>query len=254
MRILAMIRFRFLRTIRSAHAVFAIALLAAAIPMLFGSAVFNPAYSAWWGKQDLMRGSAFTAQGAYVLHILVMVTACATFGMRRRSATRTELVDLTETVPVTSSDRFFGDAGGLLASVLAVHVCVLPLLALAFALSPLPTATFFALEAMTLVIAVFISAGAAWNLHTDTNWRNTQLPRSIVVFAVLVVVTLRFTTRGQPFANAAVYYWVEPSRASWNAVARTITSPAMLLACMVLLYFGFLGYYAVQAVRHLERR
>ena len=254
MRILAIARFRFLRTIRSAHAIFAIALIAASLPMVFGSEVFTASYLPWWDKEVTMRSSAFAAQGGFTLHILILVTATAVFGMRRRSSARAELVDLTETIPVTSSDRFFGDAGGILASVLAVHVCVLPMLALAFALSPLPAATFFGMEALAIAIAVFVSAGAAWNFHTDSNWSNTQLPRSLVAFGILAVIILRFTTRGQAFANAAVYYGTEPSRAAWSAVGRTITSPAMLVALITLLYFGFIGYYAAQTVRHLERR
>jgi hypothetical protein len=120
-------------------------------------------------------------------------------------------------------------------------------------LSPLPAAAFFWMEMTTLSVAVLVSAAAAWNLHAASKTHRTQLPRSIITFIVFGVMILRFTTHWQPFADAAWFAFVQPSPEVWRTLAATITSPAMLVACMVLLYAGFIAWYAMQSVRHLER-
>jgi len=254
MRILAFARYRLLRTVRSASAVFALAFVAAAVPVAGASHAFQPSFAAWEEMESFLSTTALAVSWSYALHVLVLLSAASVFATRRRSPAGNELLDLTETVPATSWDRFFGDAAGILGALLCVHVCVLPILGLAVVLSPLPTVTFFWLESATLAVAVFVSAGAASNLHAVSKWRQTQLARSFVTFIVLAIVILKLTTRGQSSADAAWFSLVRPSPSTWNALTATINNPAMLFACMALLYAGFLAWYAVQSVRSLERR
>jgi hypothetical protein len=254
MRILALARYRALRTIRSASPVFALALLAAALPVALPGGAFMPAYISRSLMKPLMFSSAFAVSLTYVVHLLVLLASCGVFGTRRRTAEGQEVLDLTETIPATGSDRFFGDAAGIFGAVLAIHACVLPMLGLAVVLSPLPAAVFFWMEAMTLAVIILASAGAAGNLHAQTKWRQTQLARSLVVFIVLAVVVLKVTTRWQQFADAAWFSVVEPSPNAWSAVGRAITNPPLLLISMFLLYAAFISWFALRSVRFLEQR
>jgi hypothetical protein len=255
MRVLALARYRLLRTVRSAHAVFAVALVAAAFPLAVRSDAFTVVYATWEREHSrlLMPEAAQAGLLTYGLHLFILIMACSLFGMRRRSEGGEALSDLIETVPATASDRFFGDAAGVLGAVLAIHVCVLPMLALAVILSPLPTSAFFWLEAMTLAVAVLVSAGTAGNLHAHSKWQQTQLARSMVTFLVLAVVILRFTTHWQSFSDAALLSFTQPSPSAWNAVPAAITSPEMLLAAMSLLYGAFIAWFAMRTVRSLEQ-
>ena len=254
MRILALARYRLLRTIRSAHVLFAVALAAAAFPLAWQSHAFAAAYASREYVAHFMREAAQAVSWTYLLHLFILITACGVFGTRRRTLEGQEVLDLTETVPATASDRFFGDAAGVLGAVLSIHVCVLPLLVLAVILSPLPASAFFWMEAMTLAVAVLVSAGAAGNLHAQSKWQQTQLARSMVTFLVLAVVILRFTTHWQPFADAALLSFTQPSPMVWNAVPETITSPETLLISMFLLYTAFIAWFALRSVRFLEPR
>jgi hypothetical protein len=243
-----------LRTIRSATAIFALAFVLAALPVVAGSGVLAPSFIAWFEMERRMMDAASAVSIAYLLHLGLLLTAASVFATRRHSPEGHELLDLTETVPAMPSDRFFGDAAGILGALLTIHVCVLPLLGLAVILSPLPTAAFFWMELITLGVSVLISAAAAWNLHTATKGRRTQIPRSVATFMALGVVILRLTTDWQPFADAAWVAVLQPSPQMWRAVRATVASPAMLVACMVLLYAGFIAWFALQSVRYLERR
>jgi hypothetical protein len=255
MRILALARYRLLRTIRSASPIFALAFVAAAVPVAGAGHAFQPSFGAWEEMESFLSTTALAVTWSYGLHLLVLLAAAGVLATRRRSPEGHELLDLTETVPATSWDRFLGDAAGILAALLCIHACVLPILGLAVVLSPLPAATFFWLELVVLAVAVFVSAGAAANLHAVTKWRQTQLARSFATFIVLAIMILRFTTRGQAFADAAWFsFLVRPSPPTWNALMATVPNPAVLFACMLLLYAGFLAWYAVQSVRHLEQR
>jgi hypothetical protein len=135
-----------------------------------------------------------------------------------------------------------------------VHVCTTPVLALAVVLSPLPAATFFWLELLTLAVAILASAGASWKLRSTGRWVRTRSARSLAVFGILLVAIVRLNTRSGPGGESVLLAWIEPSPLWWHALAKTVPNPAILFSCLLLLYAGFLSYYALQSIRSLERQ
>ena len=252
MRSLAMARYRLLTTIREARWVFLVVLVAAVGPLTIFSGVFQSETFFW---DDPSMRQHFGAQGVVVvfgLHALILVNACEVFGTRRRRGSP-DAMDLTETVPVTPGERFGGDALGVFAAVMSMHVCALPLLALAIALSPLPTKVFFWLELVIVAVVVLGSFAASWKLHAPGTGSRTRTIRSVALFLLLLLGIVYVTTRWQAFRDQLWFLITDASPYWWKPLAATVVNPPMLFTSLVLLYFGFIGYYTAQSIRSIER-
>lgn len=255
MRSLALARYRFLTTVRSASGVFLTLLAGVLLPMLFGSGLFTSWSDAWASMPDDMYASARMVTIGYLLHIGFIVAACNAFGTTRPKIDGRQSADLTETVPITPRDRFLGDALGFLGCILAAHACTVPLLALVVVMSPLPTTVFFWAESVTLAVAVLGSAGASWMLRSTGQWIRTRSARSMVTFGILLVAILILNTRWLKFVENLVWWmFTQPSPQTWHGVVRTVNNPVMLAGSLLLLYFGFISYYTLQSIRSLERQ
>lgn len=249
MRGLAMARYRLLTSIRSARWIFLVAFVAAAGPIAAVQDVFTPATAAWASLDMRLRAQCVTL--VYMLHLAILFIAFDLFGTWRRT-TGGDVPDLTETVPITPAARFAGDAAGIFACVLALHVCTLPLLALAVVLSPLPASVFLWLELLTLALTLFGSAAASWKLHGKGTAVRTRSARSGALFGLMVLGVLFVTTRLVAFRDAFVTLITDPSPYAWQPLMATVTNPSAMIASLLLLYFGFIGYYALQSMRAIE--
>ena len=253
MRSLGIARYRYLTTLRGVRWDFAMVLIAAAGPVcLFGS-LLEPATH--WTSSVMLR-LHFTAHMVvivYWLHVLVLVVACITFGARRAQPDGTLASDLTESVPLSGASRYFGDALGILAAGLTIHACTLPILALAVALSPVPTSWFIALELVVIACTILASAAASWKMRGRGRWSATRTARSAILFGILLVLVVKGNTTSPDFGNAWSYFIGQPSPLTWDGIATSVSHPIRLAVCLALLYAAFVTYYAVDSIRSIER-
>jgi hypothetical protein len=258
MRYLAIARFRLLTTIRAAAPIFAVAALAAIVPAISLSFMPDEVFRA--EAAEILRLGAVTAIGTWIVHALILAFACDAFGsttLLRAQMTSTETVmlpDLMDTAPIRPAARFWGEAAGIVAAAMTIHLCVLPVLLMVAALSPLPTSMFVAAEIMTIVITTLASIGAAWKRRAPrTKWSSSRGPRSAVLFAILVFVTVRYTTRWETFRDLLVNFISEPSPRLWSAVTGAVENPLMLFSMLALLYTGYILYFYSSSVRTARR-
>jgi hypothetical protein len=254
MRCLAVARYRLLTTLRAANSVFVTAVVVVLIPPVGAGAMFQMDSAFRSLAEGGLLFSGVPALIAPLLHGLVMLGACLGFGAagRRRDAETSDLMDL---APVTPQDRFWGDAIGILASALIVHVCTLPLLAMAVAQSSITTSAFAAYEIVLLAAMVLASAGASWQLHAaPTRWSQTRSARNAATFLILLLLALIVNTRWEAFRDALGNLVNEPSARKWTAVVAAVNSPLLLFLSLFLLYAGFLFFYWRRATRSLEIR
>jgi hypothetical protein len=256
MRHLAIARYRLLTTIRGANWVFAIS-LGVALLFLAGSPAVHDAASEVridpWGAAHL---AATIAIACYLLHTAIVFGGCLAFGSSRMSrANAGEVADLMDTAPLTSGIRFWGDALGTFAAAMIVHLCTLPLLALAVALSPLTTGAFVKIELAIVALLILGGTASSWKLHAPASkWSQTRAPRSAATFLILLIVVLVTNTRWEAFREAAANVVSEPAPRHWAELVAAIDSPPLLLLQLFLLLAGFIAFYYFHAVRSLEPR
>ena len=253
MRGLALARYHVLSRLRSSSGLFATALVLSALPLLVIGAVFTSATESWREIEMDLPVRAAGLHAAYFWHLLVLVCACELFGTPKQTRDGVRRADLTETAPITPAARYFGDAAGIFQCVAAIHLCTLPLLAAAVALSPLPSTRFFWLESVVLAAIVFGSAAASWKLRSTGKWMRTRTPRSIALFFILLLVVLMLNTRWKSFVEAVPTAMFQPTPGSWTHVRAAVVSVPMLIGSLAVLYFGYILYYAVSSIRAIDR-
>ena len=144
---------------------------------------------------------------------------------------------------------------GIFASVMIIHLCTLPLLAMVIVLSPLGLTSFLCFELMIVASVVLASAAASWKLRSETSrWTHTRMIRNGAVFLIGLLVIVISNTRWEEFRDAFPWYLREPSARTWSAVTSTIDNPPLLVSWLVLLYAGFMTFYYLQGVRAHEQR
>lgn len=254
MRSLGLTRYRILTNTRTMGWVFGVTLGAAAIAVLFGSRVVFPVSRAYDDPVGMMHGATQTVQAVYFWHIVILAAACDLLGRPKREADGSLSYDLTETAPIGSGARYQADTLGILGSVLMVHVTTLPLLALAVAVSPLPSSAFFWLELLTLAVLYLTSAAASWKLRGSAKWARSRSIRSLGLFALLLLLIVIFNTRWEAFRDAAAMVISDPAPQRWEPLAAAIVNAPLLGALVLLLYGGFIAYYALDSIRLMERR
>ena len=248
MRYLAIARFRLLTTIRAGAPLFVLSALAALAPAVFLSCMPDEVFRA--NADQLLGDFAPPAVFAWIAHALILAIACDAFGnvtLLRMQLTSTPAegpADLMDTAPITPGARFWGEAAGILAAALTIHVCTLPILALVAALSPLPTAMFVTIEAATVVLLVLASAGGAWKRRARrTKWSASRGARSALLFAVLLLMALRQTTERVAFRDSFGWFVTHPSPRSWSAVSNAVENPFLLFVLVSLLYTCYIVFY-----------
>ena len=258
MRYLAIARFRLLTTIRAAAPLFAVAALAAIGPAI--SLSFMPDEVFRDEAAEILRLGAVTAVATWIVHALILAFACDAFGnvsLLRAQITSAETVtlpDLMDTAPIRPAARFWGEAAGIAAAAMTIHICVLPVLLMVAALSPLPTSMFIGAEAVTIVIVMLASIGAAWKRRAPrTKWSSSRGPRSAALFAILVLMTVRQATRWETFRDSLVTFITGPSPRLWSAVTGAVEKPLMLFSLLALLYTGYILYFYSNSVRTARR-
>ena len=253
MRVLAIAKLRLLTRIRTASVLFALATLPP-LALCVGAS--------WLPQNDWRTSMPFASPILAVwsllvwfLHIgllLVGSEAGEQLHPRREGA---EWSDLLETVPMTASGRFAGEAFGNLAVNLTIHVCALPLLALVAALSPLPITVFLPLEVCALVLFALAAGAGAWKrCARPSKWSATRMARSGVLFWILLVMIVYQTSRWDAFTDSLLEAVFQPSRRTWEQIASTIERPAQLAVLVVLLCLSYVTFYYLSSVRALARR
>lgn len=258
MRSLAIARFRLLTTIRKATPLFVLAFWAALGPLVLTSPLSDGSFRA---DADSLLGTAATAAVfAWIAHALLLVVVCDAFG--RDSSLRTQLAsqetdgpaDLMDTAPIGLRARFWGEAAGILAAAMIIHLCTLPLLVLGAALSPLPTSMFLVGEAVTIALVVLASAGAAWKRRAPrTKWSATRGPRSALLFVLILLVSIRQTTQWEVFRDSFVDFVRQPTPHAWSTVFHAVENPFLLCVLLLSLYYGYLAFYYSSSVRMARR-
>lgn len=253
MRGLALARLHYLSKSRTESSVPAAAAFLAVLPILVFDTIFRN-WSAEWGfVEGVIQDRARTAGIVYILHLALLVAACDLFGTPRRSRGGPGAADLTETAPITPFERFFGDALGIFQCIAMVHLCALPMLALAVALSHQPTAIFFWSEALVIAVMILGSAGASWKLRSTGRWVRTRSARSIVVFLIVVLIVLMSTTRWTTFRDALAGSILDPAPGRWNDVRAAVVNAPLLFALLAILYAGYILYFALSSIRAMRR-
>jgi hypothetical protein len=259
MRYLAIARFRLLTTIRAANFLFAVAAIAAIGPAALISFMPDEVFRA--GADDFLGVAATTAVIAWIAHALILAIACEAFGnvkfLRPQiTSVQTDAPgDLMDTAPIRPGARFWGEAAGILAAAMTIHICTLPVLVLVAALSPLPTAMFVTAEAATIALVVLASAGGAWKRRAPrTRWSGTRGVRSSALCAIVVLIAVRYATRWEVFRDSLILFLnSQASPRVWSAVSNAVENPLLLFMLLSLLYTAYIAFYYWSSVRTARR-
>lgn len=255
MRYLAIARLRFLTSLRSAVWLFVVSILAAFFLLERTGVLFRSdrATLADFDAVTPMNGALLV--GSYVLHILILVGACHAFGVVKRSAQNAGVADLLETAPIVPRHRFIGDAFGIFAAVMALHLCTLPLLALTVAVSPFSTSFFVYAELLIVALVAFDSAASSWKLRAESSrWNYTRGIRSQATFMVCFLIVLWLNTRGADFMEGFVTFMQQPSSRAFSRITWAVNDPVLFISSFVTLYASFMTFFYFHSVRSLQQR
>ena len=193
---LALARYHLLSGIRNAHAVFLFTVLCALLPIFVS---LDPLGQAMWDRTQAMRVAVQVVVAVYLAHLLLVVAA-STVVARRGSGP--QIVDLTETVPITPFGRYIGHVLGVLGCTFAIHACTLPLLAVAFILSPLQSPVFWWWELVIVALLILSAAGEAWKRQFTGPGGRARTAANIGLFLAMLMLVVASTTRWAPFRDA----------------------------------------------------
>jgi hypothetical protein len=254
-RLLAVARYRFLTILRSANASYVILMVAIAVPLLGMFTTLRVADSDYPAQAPrVLSDAAFGTFMIYGLHLLALVVICGAYGVVPRRPPGVMPIDPMHLAPISGSEQFWGDAAGLFSAVASIHLCLVPLLAAAIALSPFPSSLFWYGEVLTAIALLFASACGSWALRAETTrLSQTRAARSIVVFLILMTVAVLFTTRGQEFRDALAFLWFRPTLRQLELAAAAVSQPILLVVSLVSIYVAFIAYYCFSSVRAIER-
>jgi hypothetical protein len=258
MRYLAIARLRLLTTTRAASPLFAVTVAAAILPAAYLAFIPDEVIRA--EADSILSMAATIALAAWVVHALLLVLACNAFGnetLLKPHLTSMETPaasDLIDTAPISLKARFWGETAGILAAAMTIHLCTLPVLVLIFALGPLPASMLFVAEAAIITFVFLASAGGAWKRRAPrTKWSGTRSARSGILFAILLLMTVRYTTQWEAFRDSLALFVREPSARIWAVVTNAIDNPLLFFTLLSLLYTGYIAYYYASSVRTARR-
>lgn len=264
MRSLAVGRYRFLTTNRASRWILAVSVGGVLFVAVLISAVGDALYSAGYSLLEtrvrqtdpamIISLSGRMLAMIYIVHVAILGVACHAFGSRDRRSDSLGEADLLDTAPVTPAALFWGDAIGIFASTMAVHLATLPLLAFAFLLGPFPSISFVWPEVVVVALVALQSLEASWKLHTSRMRSGTaRAAGSAAALFVLIFITFRTLTTWNEFRDALGAFLVWPSPRAWSAITATVTSPLLLVMTLVVIYAGFTLFYYLRAVRAVEQ-
>ena len=258
MRSLAIARFRLLTTIRRGTMLYivaaAAALGAATILSFMPDTVFRAS------ADEILRLGATIAVAVAIWHVCLLVFACDAFG--NDSTRRTQLAsqetdapaDLMDTAPIGLAARFWGEAAGIFSAAMTLHLCTLPLLALIVALSPLHTEMFLVWEAVTVVLVVLASTGSAWKRRAPrSKWNATRGARSALLFVILLLMAVRYTTKWEEFRDSVFQFVVRPTPRMWSSISKAVENPVLLITMLSSLFLGYMAFYYASSVKTARR-
>jgi hypothetical protein len=253
MRSLAIARYRFLVNVRAAGWMFGTAIVMAAFPVL----IANP----WLPESIFQLNAVWTLNltagmviVSYCIHIGVLTIACHVLALNGRRSGREEVADLLEAAPLTPQARFWGDAAGIFASSMTLHLVALPLLALVIALSPFSFVVFFWLEITVVALVLLDSSAASWNLHAPViRLATLRTVGSVGVFAILLAIVTVATTRWRDLRDSLGTFVQWPTARSWAAVVGAIDNPTLYVGALFVVYASFIMFFYFRTVRTFER-
>jgi len=245
---LALARYRLLTSIRRSTWIFAIAIIAALFLLPFSGSLSTREMFVQASVEHYTRRSSATALFTFLFHWLVMISACGLFGERGWRESQGD--DLMATVPVRRADRFYGDALGIFAAAMVLHLSSLPLLAFSFALSSFTTGAFLWLEVALVVVLAVFSGIVAWTLQTRPG--RMMEAGAGAGFTLIGFVILRTGTRWDAFGDAFGEFIADPAPYSWARVVSQIDSPALLVTWLFLACAAQLTFYLLYSVYRRE--
>jgi hypothetical protein len=200
-----------------------------------------------------LRGAGLAVVFAYSIHIWALTSLCWSFGVVPRRPEGARPLDLMDSAPISGYSRYWGDAIGILAAALTIHVSTLPLLALIIAQSAFPRSAFWYLEAAVVFILFFASAVASWTLRAkDSKWSQTRSARNAGAVLLTLLLIIMASTRVDQFSDAVVAFFVEPSPRAWNALTATFRSGTLLFVLLTLSLGMFVALYSRQSARSID--
>ena len=252
MRYLAVARLRLMTAVRQATPILLIAAVPPTGALLF-EAMPEPLFRA--SADEVLETMARAAMLAWLIHGAILVVACEAFGTLQlmRPGSSAAQSDLLDSAPIGHLPRFWGEALGIFATTLSIHLCCLPLLATAAILSPLPTIFFAGVEAVTIAFVALGSAvGASKRLAPVTRWSATRSARSGALFVTLFLAALLATTEWEKFRDAIGEFLIVPSVRHWAAVTSAIARPSLLAILIAILYGGYILFFVRSARTRAE--
>jgi hypothetical protein len=248
MRILAVARYRFWTTLRSAAPIFG---LAAGMP--FAGTLFE---ALSWRLVDvdasMLAAHAGFAIIVWTVHGAILIGASELFGNVKasRSDLTSAISDLMDSAPIQPRVRFAGECLGIFGTTLMIHLCCLPGLAMTAALSPLPAIVFGSIEAAMIPLMILASASAAWRrLAPRTRWSGTRSARSGLLFIILALLIVFGTTSQPAFRDSLVAFIGSPSMRKWQFVAASVDNPFLLIFLLAMLYSAYFAFFYLSGTR-----
>jgi hypothetical protein len=253
MRWLTLARYRYLVSVRKAHWIFASLLVVVGLAVVLASALLIP--TSWFEQNSSAAPqSAITVLMIYLIQAFGLGFASLAFGTTTRRAETSTAADLLDTAPVSPQSRFWGDAVGIFATQVAIHVALLPIFAVAFAVSPWPVRGFVYLELSSLLVFFFTACHASWLLRGATSrWSRTRAARSAAIFGILLLTILISTTRWEDLLYGWVTLMSQVDPRAIHTMTEAFDNPALSVLLLTLLYGGFIAFYFLHSVRTMEK-
>lgn len=246
---LAVARYHLMAGLRNAYPVFGAAAFLLFMVLPAQSTLIVPDAMRDDQPLALLYAAAHVVGVVLVMHLLVIITATLSV-----AAPRGTFTDLMETAPISPANRFLGDMLGSAACALAIHLCLLPIIAFVVMISPVSGRVFFWYE-MLVVAFILLGAGAAsWKRRMDGPAGRARVVGNIALFATIVLMIMAVTTRWPRFRDAAGSFVAEPAPLRWAQVTREINRPGALVALLIVVYAAFLTFYALRSVQLQKRR
>ena len=250
---MAVMRYHLLTGLRAAGAGFWTTFIITILPLVRAPLGVPESHLASWEPAGLLYESAQTVTAVCVLHLGLIVLATMVITAPRRPAAGRLNADLMDTAPILPMGRFAGDMLGAMACAVVVHLCVLPFIAFAFVMSPVPSSLFWWYELIVLALIVLSSAGTAWKRQLHGAGGRARATGQVAGTILLAFLFTASTTRWPYFREAFADFLGEPSPRRWSAVTAEVMNPPLLVLLLALLYFGSIVYFAIQSHRLLRR-
>ena len=249
----AVARYHILTVLRAANGPFWTTLIVSALGLLRSPIVIPQSVLLSWGPRAVLYESAQTVSAVCLLHLAMVFTATAMVVAPRRQLEGRVVADLMETAPISPLGRFTGDMIGAAACALVIHACTVPVVALAFVLSPVSSAMFWWYELIVIAVVILMAAGVAWKKRLAGVRGRARATAQIALTLLLALLIVGSTTRRPYFGEAVASFISEPSYRRWSNVVAEVMNPPLFVALFALLYFGSIFYFAARSRRLLMR-